>query len=96
MTTELEGKTKKGFSTPGEFSQWAADNDRLMIAGLMPTGPGPLDHDEAVIDGVQERCIEKFGEYGGKRYYEILLMTFPERHKKFFPEFFDEDGNEFS
>lgn len=70
------------------FGQWIADNERLVLAGLQNVGPTPLDYDETTLDAVKKRCVEKFGEILGLRYYQGLVATFPERHKDLFPEIF--------
>lgn len=76
-----------------EIAQWSTDNERLLRAGLMPTGPGPLDYDEETVDAVKKRCIKRFGQIPGSRYFQTMLATFPERNKELFPELFDEEGN---
>lgn len=79
-----------------EMGQWMADNERLVIAGLQKIGPGPFDNDEAILDSVKQRCINKFGEHFGLWYYQGLIETFPWRHKELFPEMFGENGEDLS
>jgi hypothetical protein len=69
-----------------EFSQWIADNDRLVIAGLSNVGPGPLDYDEDTLNAVQERCKERYGSIFGMRYYMGLIASLPLRRPDLFPE----------
>jgi hypothetical protein len=78
----------EGETTPENMIQWIADNERLVLAGYSNRGPGPLDYDEETIEAVKERCVKKFGEDLGTRYFESLIATFPERHKELFPEIF--------
>ena len=73
-----------------DMAQWAADTERLLIAGLSNNvGPTPLDYDEATVEGVKERCVAKFGEIIGLRYYQTLLSTLPDRRPELFPELSD-------
>ena len=76
-----------------DFPRWTADNERLLRAGLTPTGPGPFDHDEETVEAVHDRCKQRFGERFGGTYFGGLIATFPERNKELFPELFDENGN---
>jgi hypothetical protein len=69
-----------------EFSQWIADNDRLVIAGLSNVGPGPLDYDEDTLNAVQERCRERYGPIFGLSYYRGLIASLPQRRLDLFPE----------
>jgi len=70
------------------MAQWVADNERLVLAGLSNTGPGPLDYDEETVEAVRQRCVKKFGDSFGNQYFADLIATLPERHKELFPEIF--------
>lgn len=69
-----------------ELTQWIADNERLVLAGFLNSGPGPLDFDEESVDAVRLRCIKRLGEIAGTLYFQGLIATFPDRHKELFPE----------
>lgn len=68
--------------------QWIADNERLVLAAYLNSGPGPLDCDEMTLGAVKSRCIEYFGEKFGSQYYFGLIASFPKRHKELFPEIY--------
>jgi hypothetical protein len=72
-------------------AQWAADTDRLLIAGLSNNiGPTPLDYDEELIEAVRHRCIAKYGEERGTYYFRTLVATLPDRRPDLFPELADQ------
>ena len=74
-------------------AQWAADTDRLLIAGLLNNdGTTPLDYDEETVDAVRLRCIERYGEKGGIIYFRNLQATLPNRRPDLFPELADFPG----
>lgn len=68
-----------------DFHRWTSDNERLVLAGLQNTNPGPLDYDETTLDAVRQRCIRQFGRVGGAIYFLGLMQTLPDRHKDLFP-----------
>ena len=73
-----------------DIEQWAADTERLLVAGLSNNvGPTLLDYDEVTVDAVKQRCISRFGEAIGTIYYQILLATLPDRRPELFPELAD-------
>jgi len=73
-----------------DMAQWAADTARLLIAGLSNNvGPTPLDYDEETVDAVKQRCVARFGEVIGTRYYQTLVATLPARRPELFPELAD-------
>jgi hypothetical protein len=92
--TEQRARPKIHSINVTEFRQWSADNERMVRAGLLNTGPGPLDYDEKSLETVQKRCLEMLGEYVGLRYYQNLIATFPQRNKELFPELYDENGRD--
>lgn len=70
-----------------DLAQWAADTERLLIAGLSNNvGPTPLDYDEETVDAVIQRCIKMFGPVLGSQYYITLLGSLPDRRPELFPE----------
>lgn len=72
-----------------EMAQWAADTERLLIAGLTPSGVDPFSGDEVTTEAVQQRCVERFGKEVGAQYYITLLGTLPDRRPELFPELAD-------
>ncbi len=80
-----------------EFAQWAADNDRLVIAALTNDEDSlNIEYDETTIDAVRQRCVERFGESLGNRYFGGLIATLPDRRPDLFSELkdFDVDSEE--
>lgn len=72
-------------------AQWAADTERLLIAGLSNNvGPTPLDYDEETVEGVKQRCVARFGKKVGLQYYQTLVATLPDRRPELFPELSDQ------
>lgn len=73
----------------GDFAQWAADTERLLIAGLSNGGgyKSPIDYDEETVEAVQQRCISRLGSEVGVDYFRTLLTTLPARRPELFPEF---------
>jgi len=68
-----------------DMAQWAADTERLLIAGLSNNvGPTPLDYGEETVDAVKQRCITRFGERLGTNYYQTLVATLPDRRPELF------------
>lgn len=65
-----------------DIPQFAADNDRLVIAGLS-------SGDDDVIRAVQQRCVNTFGRKIGLNYFLGLMATLPDRRPELFPELKD-------
>ncbi len=78
-----------------DLAQWIADNDRLVIAALK-NGETEFSYDEVTMNAVQQRCIDRFGENFGQRYFGQLIATLPDRRPDLFPELkgFDVDSGE--
>lgn len=75
-----------------DFAQWVADNERLVLAALQQNDETtPLDYDEVTMEAIKKRCVDRFGEVFGTQYYQILILTLPDRHKKLFPEIYGEE-----
>ncbi|MCA9373388.1 hypothetical protein KC921_04825 [Candidatus Woesebacteria bacterium] len=73
-----------------DSEQWAADTERLLIAGLSNNiGPTFLDYDEETVVAVMQRCVARFGVTAGEKYFMTLLATLPDRRPELFPELAD-------
>jgi hypothetical protein len=78
--------------TEADNAQWAADTERLLIAGLSATGQTPLDFDTETVDTVRQRCVLRYGEQLGMSYYQTLVATLPDRRPELFPELAEFQG----
>jgi len=70
-----------------ELGQWLTDNQRLLSVAL-EDGDTPIDSNKHAADALRQRCVERYGEDLGEKYYQDLILTYPDLHKKNFREIF--------
>lgn len=75
-----------------DIAQWAADTDRLLIAGLRNAAEDLIEDDDEVLGAVRQRCLARFGKVAGTQYFQTLITTLPDRRPDLFPELADFSG----
>jgi hypothetical protein len=75
-------------TSASEWIQWAADNNKLLIAGLSDALEinNPLSYDELTVETVLVRCQKRLGQEVGLQLFQSMLATLPDRYPELFPE----------